>query len=174
MRLYQLESALRQFLDDIEDSAGLLSPEQEDRLQELTEGGEKLIEFLAVASSEAFIRAQIKDAAAREAQRQTDLLKNAAMETFEMVGKVHERIAQLMINLGIEKYKSDLFSISVINAIPKVCVPDDVDVDKLPEEFVRVKKEINKYQIAQCIKEGRPVPGGFGLIYKKTIRMYKR
>lgn len=174
MKLYLVESALRSFLDEVERGDGSLTPEQEARLSELCEGGERLIEFLAVMGSEAFVQSQLHSAMATEAKKQVQAMEDNAEMHLQRMSSAHQRIQKLMDQLGIDKYKSPLFSISVVQSPPKVYTPEVIDLDNLPPQFVRVKKELNRSEIGQAISEGRPIPEGYGLASKKIVRVTRK
>lgn len=72
---------------------------------------------------------------------------------------IEKNIASLMKNLqnamvltGKTKFKTDFYSFGVQNNPPSVVV--DADIEAIPEDYIKIKKEIDKTAIKDALKKG--------------------
>lgn len=164
--LYQISSEYQELFDRLEALAHDpdATPEQMDELiaaLSLNEGDlkQKAQAYAAVlrqkeASAE-FLSGEIKrlqDLKARE-QKQADILR--------------ERIAAELQQRGIDKLDGELFRFSFWAS---EAVVFDGDVDSLPAEFVRVKKEVDKTALKKALKAEDIVPGA-KLVTNKSLQI---
>ena len=63
-----------------------------------------------------------------------------------------------MNRCGITKIKSPLFSVSIGKPSKSVVIDD---IDRVPDNYIRLKKEPKKSEIKQAIKDGHTIPGAY-------------
>lgn len=79
------------------------------------------------------------------------------------IKRMKEAVRDAMIATGKEKFKTELFSFSVQNNPPSV-VLDTEDLDTLPNEFIRIKKEPDKTAIKEALLKGDQKLSGYAHI----------
>lgn len=79
------------------------------------------------------------------------------------IKRMKEAVRDVMVATGKTKFKTDLFSFSVQNN-PASVVLDTEDLDTLPDEFIRVKKEVDKAAIKEALLQGDEKLSGYAHI----------
>lgn len=69
------------------------------------------------------------------------------------VDSLKRYLEMCMIATEKTKFKTDLYSFNIQKNAPSVVIAPDVDVNAIPEEYV--KKEINKTAVKDALKEGK-------------------
>ena len=87
------------------------------------------------------------------------------------IKRMKEAVRDVMIATGKTKFKTELFSFSVQNN-PASVVLDTEDLDTLPDEFIRIKKEVDKAAIKEALLKGDEKLGGYAHIEQgKSLRI---
>lgn len=97
----------------------------------------------------------------RLAQRKT-VLEN-------QVKRMKEAMKMGMIRLNMDKHKSTLFTVSVTKPRQRVEV---TNIDAVPSELLKIKKEVDKTAAAELLKSGKKV-SGVALVYGGSGLMIK-
>jgi hypothetical protein len=157
MKLYEIPAALRALEDKIEEAEGLLTPELEAELDGLTEEFDRKAEYIAMLIREAKLEAEKwKAEEDRVAARRRSLERRAE----GLIRYVHEA----MTAMGKEKIEGDLLTVAIQrNSMPTVMFEGDPMA--LPEEFRRVKVDMNAAAIREAHKAGRELPPGVEINY---------
>jgi uncharacterized coiled-coil protein SlyX len=79
------------------------------------------------------------------------LLKDAMSPLTEEVNKIYEEIKNDMIENGTKKAENDYVKVSIAKARKNVVIDD---IDSLPLEFIKLKKEADKKLLAEALKLG--------------------
>ena len=79
------------------------------------------------------------------------------------IKRMKEAVRDAMITTGKTKFKTELFSFSVQNN-PASVVLDTEDLDTLPDEFIRIKKEADKTAIKAALLAGDQKLAGYAHI----------
>lgn len=79
------------------------------------------------------------------------------------IKRMKEAVRDVMIATGKTKFKTELFSFSVQNN-PASVVLDTEDLDTLPDEFIRIKKEADKAAIKEALLKGDEKLSGYAHI----------
>lgn len=161
MNIYQLSEQYQMLLE--------MAGEEPDnaRLQEMLDGmGERIGDkaentMKVVRSLEAEAKA-IKDEEDRLRQRRTMLEKNAEY--------LKRNIETVMNQLGIDKIKGTIFTISLQKNSPKVVVLDEFNI---PEKYFHTPepvKQLQKKEIIEAWKNGAVIPG-VEVVQEKSLRV---
>lgn len=87
------------------------------------------------------------------------------------IKRMKEAVRDVMIATGKTKFKTELFSFSVQNN-PASVVLDTEDLDTLPDEFIRIKKEVDKAAIKEALLKGDEKLSGYAHIEQgKSLRI---
>ena len=87
------------------------------------------------------------------------------------IKRMKEAVRDAMITTGKTKFKTELFSFSVQNN-PASVVLDTEDLDTLPDEFIRIKKEADKTAIKAALLAGDQKLAGYAHIEQgKSLRI---
>ena len=87
------------------------------------------------------------------------------------IKRMKEALRDAMIATGKTKFKTELFSFSVQNN-PASVVLDTEDLDTLPNEFIRIKKEPDKTAIKEALLKGDQKLSGYAHIEQgKSLRI---
>ena len=87
------------------------------------------------------------------------------------IKRMKEAVRDVMIATGKTKFKTELFSFSV-QSNPASVVLDTEDLDTLPDEFIRIKKEVDKAAIKEALLKGDEKLGGYAHIEQgKSLRI---
>lgn len=147
LELYPCEEEVKHALEQIEDD-----------IEAKADGYAKII-----ASKDAHIEALTKEIARLTAMKgaeikQKEWLKNNLMHSMKETGK--------------EKFKTELFSFSIAKNGGKEPLVVDVSVDELPEDLVKVTRDVDKDKLREYIQEtGDLTFGHFGMRGERlTIR----
>lgn len=97
----------------------------------------------------------------RLAQRKT-VLEN-------QVKRMKEAMKMGMIRLNMDKHKSPLFTVSITKPRQRVEV---TNIDAVPSELLKIKKEVDKTAAAELLKSGKTV-SGVALVYGESGLMIK-
>lgn len=68
------------------------------------------------------------------------------------IKRMKESLTKAMVVTGKTKFKTDLFSFNVQKNAPATVIDDE---EAIPEEFWRVKREVDKSKIKDALKEGK-------------------
>lgn len=98
----------------------------------------------------------VKTESVRLAQRKTALENQAS--------RMKEAMKIGMLKLNMDKHKSTLFTVSVTKPRQRVEV---TNIDAVPLELLRVKKEVDKTAAMELLKSGQKVHG-LGLVYGES------
>jgi chromosome segregation ATPase len=130
-------------LQDTESEEWLLSLESE---TDLTEFIEKMI--LRIEDAKIMVSG-LKDHISDLKTRQ---------DRFEWrIDRLRQTITALMDKADVSKIEMSSATVSIRNSQPQLV--GDVDPDLLPDDLVRIKRELNKTAIKDALKAGREVPG---------------
>ncbi|GIO63541.1 siphovirus Gp157 family protein [Paenibacillus cineris] len=147
MNLYDLTEQYRDLLElaqeggeDVDYTAMLQG--MEGAISDKLDGYCKVIKTLE-AEAEA-----IKNEAVRLSQRKTSLENQ--------VTRLKEAMKTGMLSLGLDKHKSMLFTVSVTKPRQRVEV---TNIDAVPSELIRVKKEVDKTAVMDLLKSGEKLHG---------------
>ncbi|MNJ52424.1 hypothetical protein D3C77_477580 [compost metagenome] len=92
------------------------------------------------------------EAVGAESQRLAQ--RKAALEN--QAKRIKEAMKMGMIRLDMDKHKSPLFTVSITAPRQRVEV---TNIDAVPSELIRVKKEVDKTAAAELLKSGKTVSG---------------
>ena len=151
MNIYQIDEAIRQaeekLLAELEETGEITDEAQAlmERVDALQISRDKKIEGAA------FLR--------REALDNSEIIGNE-IKRLQSLKKAQDNRADNLLKyitgaLGGEKFKSPFVSISYRNTESV----DVSDIDALPEQYVRVKKEANKTDLKKALKAGEEIEG---------------
>lgn len=147
MNLYDLTEQYRDLLElaqdggeDVDYTAMLVG--MEGAISDKLDGYCKVIKTLE-AEAEA-----IKNEAIRLSQRKTSLENQ--------VTRLKEAMKTGMLSVGLDKHKSMLFTVSVTKPRQRVEV---TNIDAVPSELIRVKKEVDKTAAMDLLKSGEKLHG---------------
>lgn len=143
------------------------SPEESNRLEQIQLEVTKKLEFLSTLKAEAEARFSAKDAARKEALAR---LTASAKREERIIERLDKFILETMLQFNIKKVQGKIINITVINRIASV-MTDGFDIEKLPDEFVKIEKTPIKRDIEAYLKadEENTVPG-FTLAEKPYLR----
>ena len=79
------------------------------------------------------------------------------------IKRMKEAVRDVMIATGKTKFKTELFSFAVQNN-PASVVLDTEDLDTLPDEYIRIKKEVDKAAIKEALLKGDEKLSGYAHI----------
>lgn len=153
MHLYEIPTEARLIEEQLEESGGELTPELEQRINEFMAGSKDKIEAAAMV-----VRSLNASAEACKAEAKRLSERNAALE------RSADRLKNLMlsaVDLGFAgKIKTNFFTIWGQNSADTTHfdVQPDVQLDSLPERFVRVKRELNREELKSAFKAGEKLP----------------
>lgn len=157
MKLFNISeeyNALYELLEDIETDENGVIIDNSDTVAELFNNLE--VEFHDKLTNTTYLIKELEansKALKDEAKRLTDKAR-----TFENRAKrIKSLIKETIIKSGEMKHKTDKFSFSVRTS--DVYNYDDVNLEFIDSEFVKVKKELDKTQVKQFIKAGGVVEG---------------
>lgn len=68
-------------------------------------------------------------------------------------------LSRFMDAVGLKKVERPEATVSIRDANPSVIYADDFDVEKLPEAYVKTKKEADKKAIKEALEAEKEVPG---------------
>lgn len=80
-------------------------------------------------------------------------------------------VEKTLISIGIDKLETELFKVSFKLNPPKIVVKDDLDINDLPDEWVRIvpeSKELDKKKIMAASKDC-PLPFGIEVVQEKRM-----
>ncbi len=157
MRLFNIGeeyNALYELLEDIETDENGVIVDNSETIAELFNGLE--VEFHDKLTNSTYLIKELEANAKtlkEEAKRLTEKAK-----TFENRGKrIKALIKDAILQSGEMKHKTDKFSFNVRTS--EVYNYDNVNLEFTDDEFIKVKKELDKTQIKQFIKAGGTVEG---------------
>jgi len=79
------------------------------------------------------------------------------MARFEQrVDGMRSLMLKFLQHAGVRKVELAVATLSIRAGVPRVVITDEA---RLPEQFVRIKREPDKHLIASHLKAGEPVPG---------------
>lgn len=81
-----------------------------------------------------------------------------------------ETLQSAMTFTGKTKFKTDLFSFGIQKNAPSVVLETE-DLEIIPEEFVKTKREIDKAAIKDALKAGAELPGVAHLEQGESLRI---
>lgn len=140
--LYELTDdylRLLDFAEDADDQAFIDTMEAiEDEIEDKADGYARVIKQLSADA----------EAIDKEAKRLTE--RKATIDN--RVKQMKESLTKAMILTGKTKFKTDLFSFNVQKNTPTTVIDDE---EAIPEEFWRVKREVDKSKIKDALKEGK-------------------
>lgn len=147
MNLYELTEQYQTILEMAREGAedfdyGQMLEGMEGAISDKLDGYCKVIKTLE-AEAEA-----VKTESLRLSQRKT-VLEN-------QVSRIKEAMKSGMIRLNLDKHKSTLFTVSVTKPQQRVEV---TNLDAVPSELIRVKKEVDKTAVKELLKTGEKVHG---------------
>lgn len=146
MRLYDLSAAYQQIQSMIEDGQEGL----EDTLHSLNDAIEdKAVGYAKIIRNLEGQAKAIKDEESRLADRRKSLENN--------VKRLKESLEQNMIDTGIKKLKTELFSFNIQKNNPSVGVLNESAIPR--KYFIYQDPLLNKKSILADIKDGKEVPG---------------
>ena len=151
MNIYQIDEAIRQaeekLLAELEETGEITDEAQAlmERVDALQISRDKKIEGAA------FLR--------REALDNSEIIGNE-IKRLQSLKKAQDNRADNLLKyitgaLGGEKFKSPFVSVTYRNTESV----DVSDIDALPEQYVRVKKEANKTDLKKALKAGEEIEG---------------
>lgn len=76
-------------------------------------------------------------------------------------------LEEAMITTGKKKFKTTLFGFNVQRNPPSVSVQDE---DKIPEEYWRVQRSLNRRDILAALRDGKEIPGA-EIISTESLRI---
>jgi len=79
------------------------------------------------------------------------ILKDAMAPLTEEVNKIYEEIKNDMIENGTKKAENDYVKVSIAKPRKNVVIDD---IESLPSEFIKLKKEADKKLLAEALKLG--------------------
>lgn len=100
---------------------------------------------------------QAMEALAEASDALSDRYKARAKDFSDRAGRARSALLQFMGEIGETKLVLPEATVSVGKGRPHLV--GEPDVEALPEEFVRVKREPNRSAISEALKAGREVPG---------------
>lgn len=161
MKLYELPAAFNEIEALLID--GEMTEEAMDRLARL-EGAlaDKVQACMCVA----------QNFAARSAarKRESDRLASLAYQDANNEKRLREYVQRVMEQLGQKRVDTDLFAVWIQANAPAVTIDETVDVQKLPDGWIRIKFEPNKTAIMQAHKDGAPLPEGISITQTRSLR----
>lgn len=165
MTLYSLPAAFAEIEAMAEE--GELSEAAIERLASL-EGtlAEKVQSCLCVARN----FAARYDARIGEASRLQDLAESDRKSELGIYAYVEKVLRQLKV----DKIETDLFKVSFAKNPPKVVVKDDLDIETLPDEWLRVVPEHKELDKKKVLAASKDCPLPFGVEVQQTDRMVIR
>jgi hypothetical protein len=158
-KLYELSTAYNAILQQLEDADETQLQCLTDTLDSIQSSIEVKVDgiskMLKIISDTTAIDAEIArlQKMKRSAQSKERWLKNYLQSQMEL--------------MGIEKLKTDLFSVSIQNNPPSV---DDYDPSMIPATYQKVSYDIDRRRILDDLKAGKEVPG-CALKQSKSIRI---
>lgn len=163
MKLYEIPVALRALEEKIEEAEGVLTPEMETELDGLAEEFERKAEYIAMLIREAKLEAEKwKAEEDRVAARRRSLARRAEGLT--------RYLHDAMSAMGKTKIKGELLSLG-IQKNGAASVVYEGDPAALPEQFRRVKIDMDSVAIREAAKAGEPLPEGVEVVHGTHLRI---
>lgn len=163
MKLYSLPAAFAN-LEILTDDNGEIAPESLEALATLEMALEDKVDACCrVMRSYEARAAAFKEEAERLHVHQTRAEANAK--------RLKEYVKGVLDQLGMKKVETPLFSVRVQANPPTVKLDDNYDAADLPEEFKRIKIEVNKTAILEVAKAGGTLPPGVEVVRGSHLRV---
>jgi len=150
MNPYRLRNELLVIVRQIEDG-GELTPELLAEIAALESDFERAVEnYAKLITGENWSATMLRQEAA--------IMTNKARQHEEAAVRLKEALHTLMTLQGSDRVKTDLFAVGIYQSPPSAAVRPDVDLERLPEEYVRVVKSPNLQKILEDHRNGVPLP----------------
>ena len=156
MKLYEIVSKYREILEDDD-----LTPDRKaeilDNASDLYEKFGNVIKYIRnLEGDETAIKTEIARLRKKQnaAQTQINWLKDYLMSSLKGLGK--------------RRYQTELFTISICKSQPRVVI---IDEDAIPDEFVRLLRQIDKSKISRHLKETGEIIEGIEIANGEHLRI---
>jgi hypothetical protein len=165
MNMYQIEQSIRDFLDSL--IGGELSEDQLDQLDKIYKDSEDLVESCAKVYQE-------RHAAGEALRKEGNVLIAAARRHEAACENLKEMLKHHLNRLGVPRVVTTIFQVGLQTSPPRVVVDESLDLDKLPPDLVRVKKDPNKEALLNMAKIGESLPEGVRIVQEVHVRISPR
>jgi hypothetical protein len=163
MKLYEIPAALRTLEAQIEEAEGLLTPELEAQLDALSEEFESKAEYIAMLIREAKLEA---DKWRAEEERVSNRRRSLDRRAEGLTRYLHTH----MTAMGKDKIPGQLLTLALQrNSQPTVAF--DREAHWLPEEYRRVKFEMDAKRLREDYEAGKPLPEGVTIHHGTHVRI---
>lgn len=154
------------------------------KLYELTEAYTRLMDFAEESDKLQEILAELKDDIEYKVENTAKVILSLEADTEEVAGEIarltakkkalvnscdslREYLLKEMSSCNIDRVKRPIFTVAIRNNPPSVNI---LDIEVIPETYIRIKKEADKRAIIDQFKAtGEILPGCEMIIDKKSI-----
>ncbi len=156
MKLYEIVEKYREILED-DDLTPNRKAEILDNAEDLYAKVDNIVKYIRnLSGDETAIKAEI----AR--------LRKKQMSTQTQISWLKDYLRSSLKGLGKRRYQTELFTISICRNQPKVVI---IDEDAIPDEFVRLLRQIEKSKIQRHLKETGEIVDGVELVNGEHLRI---
>ena len=164
MKLYELTERYQRIMDRIDDVDGEIGPEAEQELVAINDSIEIKTENICC-----LLKSFEAEAAAMLAESKR--LRERAASKQRAYDYLERYLKKNLESMNLKKVSTSLFTASICrNSQPSVDA-EGVDIDSLPPELVRTKKELSKSACVEWSSLGKELPAGISVRINNHLRI---